>query len=93
MNLKEDKTNGFMDTFFSKLKEQSFTIILLVGMLYYQNMIFNQEIGRYKAVIDTKQLYIDDMIKEVKERMLKREEYLTQQRDIYVQDLINDNKK
>ena len=82
-----------MDTFFSKLKEQSFTIILLVGMLYYQNMIFNQEIGRYKAVIDTKQLYIDDMIKETKERMLKREEYLTQQRDIYVQDLINDNKK
>ena len=77
------------DTFFNKLKDQSFTILLLVGMLYYQNMIFNQEIVRYKAVIDAKQEYIDNMIKDSRERMLKREDYLNQQRDMYVQDLIN----
>ena len=34
------------ETFFAKLKEQSFTIILLVGILYYQNMNFKSQFGK-----------------------------------------------
>jgi len=56
-----------MDTFLSKLKEQSFIIILMLGGLYYQNKLFEEQI----------------------EIMRNREAYLIQQRDKYVEDIIN----
>ena len=31
---------GFMDTFLYKLKEQSFVILLMLGVIYYQNNLF-----------------------------------------------------
>ena len=37
---------GFVDIFFNKLKEQSFTIILMVGILVYQNQLFEAELAR-----------------------------------------------
>ena len=43
---------GFTDAFFNKLKEQSFTIILLVGILYYQNNKFKDQLNEYKKMID-----------------------------------------
>ena len=42
------------DVFFTKLKEQSFTIILLVGILYYQNVNFSNQINEYKKMVDEK---------------------------------------
>ena len=36
----EETPNSFVDAFLSKLKEQSFTIIILVGIMYYQNTLF-----------------------------------------------------
>jgi hypothetical protein len=39
MEKKDYASSGFTEVFFGKLKEQSFTIILMVGMLIYQNKI------------------------------------------------------
>jgi len=44
----KQESNNITDTFFTKLKEQSFTIILLVGILYYQNVNFKSQIEEYK---------------------------------------------
>jgi hypothetical protein len=35
---------GFFDVFISKLKEQSFVIILMLGVIYYQNRLMNREL-------------------------------------------------
>ena len=86
-----DSGNGFTEVFFGKLKEQSFTIILMVGMLIYQNKVFNDQLTRYENIVDQKQQYIDKLIEEQRQRSVLREQYLIQQRDTYVDDLIKHN--
>jgi len=86
----ETKPNGFTDTFFTKLKEQSFTIILLVGILYYQNMSFNRELEEYKKMINDKETIILKLTDDERQRLMERAEYLTEQRDKYVEELINE---
>jgi hypothetical protein len=96
MENKEDKkegSNGFTEIFFSKLKEQSFTIILMVGMLIYQNKVFNDQLTRYESIVDEKEQYIDKMIEDQRQRAILREQYLMQQRDTYIDDLIKQNNK
>lgn len=75
-------------TFIDKLKDQSFTIILMIGGLYYQNQIFQQEITRYDAVVKEKQEYINKIVDAEHQRMIEREQYLMNQRDEFIQTLI-----
>ena len=86
------KEEGFASVFFSKLKEQSFTIILMVAMLIYQNKIFNEQVTKYEMMLDQKDAYIVKIIDEQRQRAVLREQYLIQQRDLYVEDLINEKK-
>ena len=74
-------------TFIDKLKDQSFTIILMIGALYYQNQIFQQEIQRYDAVVKEKQDYINKVVDAERERMTEREKYLMAQRDGFIKQL------
>jgi hypothetical protein len=89
MEKKETNHEGFTGTFISKLKEQSFTIILLVGILYYQNTTYNNQIDEYKKMIDEKEAIILDLTNEERERLIERCNYLMDQRDEYVDELIN----
>lgn len=66
-----NNSSSIMDTFLSKVKEQSFIIILMLGGLYYQNKLFEDQM----------------------EIMRNREAYLIQQRDKYVEDIINNKNK
>jgi hypothetical protein len=81
--------NSFGDTFIEKLKEQSFTIILLVGILYYQNTNFNSQIAEYKKMIDEKESLVLRLTNDERERLLERTKYLQEQRDKYVDELIS----
>jgi len=72
-------------TFLDKLKEQSFTIILMIGGLYYQNQMFQQQLDRYDANVKEKQEYIDKIVDAERERMIAREAYLMKQRDEFIQ--------
>jgi hypothetical protein len=74
-------------TFVDKLKDQSFTIILMIGALYYQNQIFQQEIQRYDAVVKEKQEYINKVVDAERDRMIEREKYLMAQRDMFIKQL------
>jgi hypothetical protein len=73
------------NTFLDKLKEQSFTIILMIGGLYYQNQMFQQQLDRYDANVKEKQEYIDKIVDAERERMIAREQYLMKQRDEFIQ--------
>lgn len=76
-----------MDSFLTKLKEQSFTILILVGVMYYQNIIFTQQMAEYKEMINQKEDLILRLTDEERNRLLEREKYLLSQRDEFIQDL------
>ena len=72
-------------TFIDKLKDQSFTIILMIGGLYYQNQMFQQQLNRYDSIVKEKQEYINKIVDAERERMIAREQYLMKQRDEFIE--------
>ena len=84
--------NGFTDTFFSKLKEQSFTIILMVGVIWYQGVMMEERVAYWQKLYEEQKTYIQQTTKEDKEDMLDRIKYLQDQRDKYVEDAIQELK-
>jgi hypothetical protein len=91
--MNEEKPNTLADTFFGKLKEQSFTIILLVGILWYQNNTYKSNLEEYKIMIDQKENLILKLTEDERNRLLERNKYLSEQRDKYVEELINQKNK
>lgn len=79
-----------MEQFIAKLKEQSFTIILLVGIMYYQNIIFTSQMNEYKQMIKEKENLILELTDGERQRLIERTEYLLEQRDKYVDQIINE---
>jgi len=79
--------NGFADTFLSKLKEQSFTIIILVGIMWYQNNMFTNQMAEYKKIIDEKEKLVLKLTDDERNRLIEREKYLMDQRDEFLDDL------
>jgi low affinity Fe/Cu permease len=77
-------SSSFSDTFLSKLKEQSFTIIILVGIMYYQNTLFTSQMNEYKKAIDAKEQLILKLTDEERQRLIEREKYLISQRDQFI---------
>ena len=82
-----DSTN-ITGTFIDKLKEQSFTIMLLVAIMYYMNVMFTQQIAEYHKLLDEKDKELAALVNEDRARLIERDKYLRDQRDQYVQDLI-----
>lgn len=78
---------GPVDTFINKLKEQSFTIILLVGIMYYQNVLFTNQMNEYKKMITEKEQLILKLTDDERNRLLEREKYLMGQRDEFIDDM------
>jgi hypothetical protein len=87
-----ENQGNITDTFFSKLKEQSFTIILLVGILWYQNNTYMTTLADYKDQLDKKDQQIMKLVDDERQRMIDRNEYLMNQRDKYVDELITERK-
>jgi hypothetical protein len=89
--MSESKNNlatSVLDIFLSRLKEQSFTIVLMLGGLYYQNKIYDTQRIKTEAELAKKDLIINELINDQIERMTLRESYLVQQRDHYIEDII-----
>ena len=81
--------SGFTDTFLSKLKEQSFTIVLMVGIIWYQGKLMEERVDYWQKLYEEQKVYIQQNEKEDKQLMLDRIEYLQQQNDKYAEDVIN----
>jgi uncharacterized protein YaaQ len=86
--MKNNNKGGFTDTFFNKLKEQSFTIILLVGILWYQNNTYKTNLSEYEDMIKDKDAIILKQTNDERQRLIDRMSYLQDQRDKYVEELI-----
>jgi hypothetical protein len=84
--------SGFADTFLSKLKEQSFVILLMLGVIYYQHRMMEERVSFWQVQYEEKDQLIDKTAKEDKEILLQRINYLQDQRDKYVEDAINELK-
>lgn len=79
--------SNYAETFLSKLKEQSFTILMLVGIMYYQNTLFTTQMNEYKGMIKSKEELILKLTEGERQRLLEREEYLMKQRDEFIKEL------
>ena len=84
--------NGFADTFLAKLKEQSFTIIAMVGIIWYQGKMMEERVAYWQKLYEEKEAYIEQTVKEDKAIMLGRINYLQDQRDKYCEDAIEELK-
>lgn len=83
----ETKASGYGEIFLNKLKEQSFTIIILVGIMYYQNTLFNEQINEYRQMIKEKEELVLKLTEDERARLVEREKYLINQRDVFIEDL------
>ena len=92
MSEKTDPVSGFTDTFFSKLKEQSFTIVLMIGVIWYQGRMMEERVAYWQTLYEQQKAYIEQTTKEDKQIMLDRIKYLQDQRDKYAEDAINELK-
>ena len=84
--------NNITDTFFSKLKEQSFTILIMAGVIWYQGKMMEERVAYWQKLYEEKELYIENTTKEDKIILLERIKYLQDQRDKYVEDAITELK-
>ena len=82
------EVEGFAGTFLSKLKEQSFTILLMVGVIWYQGRMMEERVAYWQKLYEEKEAYIEQNVKDDKALLLGRIEYLQNQRDKYVEDLL-----
>jgi hypothetical protein len=88
----ENPLSNITDTFFNKLKEQSFTIIVMVGIIWYQGRMMEERVAYWQKLYEEKELYIETTTKEDKVILLDRIKYLQDQRDKYVEDAITELK-
>ena len=91
-NPKDNPASGFFDVFLSKLKEQSFLIILMLGVIYYQHRTMEERVSFWQKQYEDKEAYINQTEKEDKQILLDKVKYLEDQRDKYVEDAINELK-
>jgi hypothetical protein len=84
--------SGFTGVFLSKLKEQSFLIILMLGLLYYQNNLMEERVTFWQNQFENQQAEIEATTKEDKQILIDRIKYLQDQRDKYVEESLNDLK-
>ena len=91
-NETKSPVSGFADAFLSKLKEQSFVILLMLGAIYYQHRLMEERVAFWQQEYDKKELYIEQVTKEDREMLKDRIKYLEDQRERSTQDEINELK-
>ena len=85
----ENPITGFADTFLSKLKEQSFTIILMVGVIWYQGRLMEERVAYWQKLYEERGTYIEQISKDSREDLLERVKYLQDQRERYIEESLN----
>jgi exosome complex RNA-binding protein Rrp4 len=93
MSENKNPVSSFTDTFLSKLKEQSFTIIVMVGIIWYQGRMMEERVAYWQKLYEEQKTYIEQATKEDRDDMEEKIKYLQDQRDKYVEDAINELKE
>ena len=85
-------TQGFVDVFVNKLKEQSFTIVIMLAVIWYQGVMMEERVAYWQKLYEEQKTYIQQTDKEDKQVLLDRIKYLQDQQDKYAQDAIDELK-
>jgi hypothetical protein len=88
----QNQMSGFFDVFLSKLKEQSFVIMLMLGVIYYQNRLMEERVAFWQKQYEEKEAYIKKTTERDKQILLNRINYLQDQRDKFVESTIEEAK-
>jgi hypothetical protein len=88
MSENQTPTQGFVDVFLTKLKEQSFTIVIMLALIWYQGVMMEERVAYWQQEYNKKEAYIEQITKEDREHMQERIKYLQDQQDKYTQDVI-----
>lgn len=80
----EAKQESFAGAFFGRLREQSFTILVMVGIVTYQHLMWEKDRQEYKAVVQAHQAKYEQLVSEERQRLMERERYLMLQRDQFI---------
>jgi hypothetical protein len=88
----QQTVKGFTEVFFSKLKEQSFTILVMIGIIWYQGRLMEERVAYWQKLYEEKEAYIEQTSKDDRQIMLDRIKYLQDQRDKYVEDALDELK-
>lgn len=78
---------SFMGVFFEKLKEQSFTIMLMCAVVYYQHTLWQQDKEALTKEVDQKEERILQLVEREHSHTLEREKLLQQQRDNFIESI------
>ena len=92
MSENQTPTQGFIDVFVSKLKEQSFTIVIMLAVIWYQGVMMEERVAYWQKLYEEQKTYIQQTDKEDKLILLDRIKYLQDQQDKYAQDAIDELK-
>ena len=92
-NNTSNPNSRFFDVFLSKLKEQSFVIMLMLGVIYYQNRLMEERVAFWQKQYEEKDAYIKKTTESDKQILLERINYLQDQRDKFVESTLEEEKK
>jgi len=59
--------------------------------MYYQNQRYQEQVAGYKQMINDKEAIILKLNDDERQRLIERNQYLQEQRDKYVEELIDKN--
>ena len=76
---------GFASTFMDKLKEQSFTILIMCAVLYYQHHLWMADKDALSKEVDMKEERILTLVEREHSHTLERESALREKRDQFVE--------
>jgi hypothetical protein len=77
-------STGAADTFLSKLKEQSFSILVMVAVVYYQHTLWQADRARLELDLARKDSTLTAVVEAERTRLVEREKYLIGQRDQFI---------
>jgi hypothetical protein len=72
------------DTFLGKLKEQSFSILVMVAVVYYQHTLWQADRARLELDLTRKDSILTAVVEAERTRLVEREKYLIGQRDQFI---------
>jgi hypothetical protein len=71
-------------SFLAKLREQSFSILVMVAVVYYQHTLWQADRARMELELTRREAQVDAMVEAERSRLVEREKYLINQRDQFI---------
>lgn len=84
---KEKVGDSFTAIFIERLKEQSFTILLMLAVVYYQHTLWQEDKLALTKEVDQKEERILTLVEREHAHTREREESLIKQRDLFIESL------